>query len=223
MLSSFDGLRITPSDLDKLLTRPNFGGYSGCGTETGLIPSAVFGVVKRAATLKIGFQGVSDQVRDAWLQNQVCQLGNRVIVVLFENEGGSWWDGNGKPFRHCIMVTGRKGNDWAVFDPGWNPVNTSPPENLFTLSGHLLGGFTTRNNTHRTFIIDECRAYQRTSSQAPVAQLLSRANSPVEMLVSDPKGAQTGYNIVSNSDVIGIPDSRTPDIGISISCILAGL
>jgi hypothetical protein len=99
--------------------------------------------------------------------------------------------------QHFVVVTGRTSDDldWTLFDPGWSETQ-SPPLN--TLSAHLDGFY--NGTTLEWFGVIGTRTYQSTGGGAWFA---GTANSPIELLVTDPTGRQLGN--LNGSDVFGVP------------------
>ena len=135
---------------------------------------------------------------DGYLANHVCADQDRVILKL---------DENGNPKRnHFILVTGQQttptgATDWTVFDPGWNPINTSPATNLATLQGHL-NGFT-NNGVFRQFQVSGVRVF-RDLLQPIFSGITVSANSPVELLIADPQGRLLGNVTAGSPDLFQI-------------------
>jgi Chitobiase/beta-hexosaminidase C-terminal domain/Abnormal spindle-like microcephaly-assoc'd, ASPM-SPD-2-Hydin len=95
--------------------------------------------------------------------------------------------------QHFVVVNGRTSNDsdWALFDPGWSSA-------LDTLQGHL-NGFQ-EGSVLEQFTVAGTRTYQGTGGSS---SLSGNANSPVELLVTDPMGRQLGN--MNGNDTFGIP------------------
>lgn len=135
---------------------------------------------------------------DCYLKEHVCQNNDRVVLKLNEFEDGAYSG------SHYVFVTGELSQDWSVFDPGWNPANTSPGANLSTLSGHT-SGFTTSNGVQHSFQVSEARTYHDLSSAFNQQALSVTVNSPVEFLVIDPSGLRLGHLETIAADVFEIP------------------
>jgi hypothetical protein len=145
---------------------------------------------------------------DCYLAIHTCKNRDRVLLKL--NEFVNDLFETGPPAgHHFVYVTGESSagpTDWNVFDPGWDPKNTSPPENLSTLSGHWCGigtGFTTSNGNFHCFEVAEAETYRDSTSSSRSA-LNVKANSPVELLLADPTGNRLG-NLQPGTDVFEIP------------------
>jgi hypothetical protein len=143
----------------------------------------------------------SDADIDAYLNTHFCGNGERVILKLNETITKAGFTTNS---THFILVTGKAGNDWTVFDPGW--TNAVPLGNLTSLLAHEHGnGFTTSSGTvTHQFTVAGVRSFNMGS---PLALALDgSALSPVELLVTDPIGRRVGYNPSAGQDVSEIPN-----------------
>jgi hypothetical protein len=141
---------------------------------------------------------------NCYLEMHICKHGDRVILKLNE-----FVNGLAQPSGpHFIYVTGESSAgpaDWDVFDPGWNPNNTVTPNELSTLSGHLHGFLTAVNSNpiFRSFEIVEAETY-RDSTALSRAAINATANSPVELLLTNPQGLRLG-NLEPGTDLFEIP------------------
>ena len=142
------------------------------------------------------YQGTSVSL-DQYLSDNVCRHQNRVVLQLNEYANG------GYAGQHYVFVTGQStnGSDWNVFDPGWR----SAPS---TLGAHETG-FTTPNaagaSTFRQFSVGGVRTYQDSSSMGNTGAISVVANSPIELLITDPSGNRLGN--LNGTDVFEIPNA----------------
>jgi hypothetical protein len=130
---------------------------------------------------------------DCYLQTHVCQNGDRVILQLTEYDNHS----TQATGQHYVFVTGESSagpSDWIVADPGWS---AAPP----TLNDHISGF--TANNAFRQFPVTSALAY-RDSQSFNRAALSIVAQSPVELLFTDPQGRSLG-NLQTGTDAFEIP------------------
>jgi hypothetical protein len=147
---------------------------------------------------------------DAYLQNHVCEEGDRVILQLSEP---------GTQRQHFVFVTGQTSDsnganvDWTLLDPGWKQDSsggTCPgTSNLCTLQGHL-DGFNVVNSRRivvfRQFTgVSGVRTYHEYVSPPNPTTLSITADSPVELLLTDAQGRELGNLLPGVSDVIDIP------------------
>jgi hypothetical protein len=148
----------------------------------------------------------TDATVEAYLQNQVCGLQNRVILNLDEFEGSL----TNKIGQHFVFVTGKAnspaqdgGVDWSVFDPGWNAstIEGQTTDSIITSLDQHIQGFTTASGK-LYFRVAGAQAFQETSNPSSLSVV---ANSPIELLVTDPQGLQLGRSSGSNSGVFEIP------------------
>jgi len=216
LLTALNG-SATPTTLDTFLmgdTTPL--GYSPAGSGY-LNWCAVPGFMQNTVQL-VDWSAQNSSTINGYLTDHVVKKQDAVVLQLcFTNDGLSCLgtDKNNNactptsqntatcyPETHYIAVLGPTDNtdsDWNVFDPAWT-WTTSTPQNALTLSGHLAG-FIDSNGNNVRFLIRSARTYSR--SGVP-SQVCLRANSPVELLVTDPEGRQLGY-VPSGQDVFQIP------------------
>jgi hypothetical protein len=155
---------------------------------------------------------IASESQDQYLTDHVCSDGDRVIIKLNETIKGTTG-----AREHFVYVTGQapssgSGNiDWSVLDPGW--ANVQPPANLLTLSGHtdsMNGGFSTRpGGPKHTFTVAGVITNHDLSAtgQTNATSATTQANSPVELLITDPQGRTLGSSDGADdgADVYGIP------------------
>jgi hypothetical protein len=143
---------------------------------------------------------------DCYLETHVCQYGDRVVLALQECINKSSCGFNPTNPSHYVFVTGISADgptDWNVFDPGWQGVTCLDGSQncLSTLGGHL-NGFTTLSGNTLSFVVADARTFRDSASQSSGA-LYVTANSPVELLLTDPLGRTLGYS--NGADVFDIP------------------
>jgi hypothetical protein len=193
MLRSFDNPYLAsdfPSVLDDNLVA-NDGYDNSCGLFFDRIPQAT-----GFFTQILGGGVVLDL--DSYLDQHFCQEGDRAILRLNEYVNGSYHG------SHFLLVTGKNRSDWEVFDPGWQNQNVSPSGANVSLSGHYTG-FTTFNGqqaTFRQFTLSEVRLFSTTQIANP-GSLSITAQSPVELLLTDPQGNRLGNQ--GGNDLFEVP------------------
>ncbi|HKC65447.1 MAG TPA: hypothetical protein VKB86_17530 [Pyrinomonadaceae bacterium] len=239
MLTSFDSLRfITPTSLDSALKQtPSYNtatiklcppNQPNCSRLVDMVdmkdwcemnwasietvaPFTVSMVDSQQAVGSLLQDQGSPVTVDEYLNDHVCKNRHRVILQLNEVAVGNNF--NPTTSQHFVLVKGRSsdGNDWDVFDPGWNPANTfdnvtSPPpsKNITTLQGHVDGFFTNSGSTFRRFEVAGVRTYADISSSVFTGAITFTANSPAELVVVDSQGRRLGH--LSEGDVFEIPD-----------------
>jgi hypothetical protein len=195
--------------------------YSGADIDTGQLFDA---------------ENNAQETLDQYLQNHVCIDQDRVVLKLDETAVDENGTPNSTTSHHYVLVTGQQtpsngSTDWTVFDPGWNPDHTSdtmpdlstPSQNLGTLSGHMNGFYTNLSPTpthptpvpvHRTFQVSGVRVFGKLRPM--VGEMAICANSPVELLVTDPQGLLLGNVTAGAPDVFQIPNgSYTRDFPLA--------
>jgi hypothetical protein len=146
----------------------------------------------------------------SYLQQHVTAMGQRVILHF--NMTGTLVSGSGQCAAgdHFAAVVGPWGSDdWQLADPGWSA--TIPSTALFSLQGHLVGGFETSGTSstgetitcYHTFSVKNVLDYGPSPSAGSVE---FKALSPVELLITDSQGRRLG-NVTSGVDVYEIPQS----------------
>ena len=207
MLTSVSGFEsMTAAQLNTALTSNpegsvNAGYRHGCSMYWPAINNITGSVLTRVDSGSIVSASSADQsALDQYLDNHCW--GNRYRVILQLEQNGNSQE------THYIFVVGKTNGDWIVFDPGWGNAfdkGTSNPDPglLNSLNGHL-NGFRA-NNADRTFTVTGVETYQlNPSSKGSLSQI---AQSPVELLVTDPNGNRVGYDPVADTNVFEIPGS----------------
>jgi len=189
MLTSF-GIPITPAALDARLIQAK--AYSD---EDDLYFDGISSSVADLAQISLAFSGSSSLSPNDFLNDHISSRGERVILKLNESVNSVYVG------THFILVTGRNGNDWNVFDPGWNPQSVDPIANFSSLQGHQ-DGFT-HNGKLYTFTV----AGYRTFKSGSIGSFVVRAHSPVELMVTDPNGHRVGFDPISGTNVFEITDA----------------
>lgn len=201
MLMSF-GLPINPSTLNTRMKWVD-GFDSDCKMLFGKIPDAV----RDLADIQPISGWVSGSLDD-YLDLHFCNRDERIILRLIENVNGVCpeIDGHGHCVSaHFVLVTGKNGDDWEVFDPGWNPdniTNVVSKAHFATLQSHI-SGFTALGK-FRDFQVAEVRAFRIQGNRYAVR---FRSHSPVELLAIDPLGRRIGNYGQATNDIIEIPES----------------
>lgn len=206
MLSTFSGFEsMTPAQLDSLLIAPGKNGYN----EGDNLNWFAFPDITGNRIHCIDSHSIPNNLAalNAYLEEQHCSKSHRVIVHL-----NAYLDGDSQRYGHFILVTGKNGSDWNVFDPGWSHAwvgGTSDDDVLKSLAGHLTAvGFTTHdssgNNLNWKFEIEGVRTFV---DDVTIGSANYGAHSPVELLVTDPDGKRVGYDPTIGSNVFEIPGS----------------
>lgn len=119
-------------------------------------------------------------------------LGDQVVLQLCETTDGSTCN-----WAHYVAALQPNGDDdWLLLDPGW----TNAP---FSLEAHEMGFTVTPKGVTKTFRFKVlgALAYQTVTNPSSFQTV---AQSPVELLVTDPSGRRLG-NISSGNDIFEIP------------------
>jgi len=196
LLTTFNS-SVTPSSLDQFLSQPAINGYSDCGLVFATVPQlpALGNAVQLLPNWDPGTQDLN-----SYLAAHLSAQQQRVILQLCEvaSDGSCAKDSKGDLKTHYIVATGPiSSTDWQVFDPGWNDVTAQP--NLTTLSGHTEG-FYTSGGFHKYKVIGT-RTF---AGAADPSAFSAQAQSPVELLVTDPQGRRLG-NAGTGDDIFEIP------------------
>lgn len=196
LLTTFNS-SVTPSSLDQFLSQPAINGYSDCGLLFATVPQlpALGNAVQLLPNWDPGTQDLN-----TYLAVHLSAQQQRVILQLCEvaSDGSCAKDSKGDLKTHYIVATGPiSSTDWQVFDPGWNDVTAQP--NLTTLSGHT-DGFSTSGGFHKYKVIGT-RTF---AGAADPSAFSAQAQSPVELLVTDPQGRRLG-NPGTGNDLFEIP------------------
>jgi hypothetical protein len=201
MLTAFPGLdKETPATLDMQLTNVNgykpradmSRGWCKIGEATG----HAIGLISSFTVTDI----------EAYLTDHICDHGDGVILHFNELTTTNCTGGNllQTPGGHYVLVTGRTNDDWVVFDPGWSTAD--PQTNLYTLRGHTNGFCTTKSDlttVFRKFTIESVRTFRVGTTNKP--GLCIQAQSPIELLVTDPSGKRVGWD--GTNDIIEIGEA----------------
>jgi len=192
MLTSL-GVSVTPTSLDACLKRVM--AYSkddmdrGCDLDFKKIEAAVSGlgqvhIVSTRDPVSLSSYG-------DYLNQHFCSRGERVILELKEHVVGK------DPASHFVLVTGRNGTDWTVFDPGWHNAPSS-------LQAHLDGFMA--NGSGGPFAVSFTVASAITfTGGASQGAFSVRGYSPIELLARDPMGRRVGYDSQAGTNVFEIP------------------
>jgi hypothetical protein len=197
MLTSFPGLQdMTPAKLDAALTSlPNHFGYSGRAS----INWDAIAWATGYPILKIDAPILSNATAGQYLEQEICGLGNAVILRLQENVAGTV-----QPKTHFVLVLGETNSDWTVFDPGWRQATQSNA--LSTLSGHTNGFnpiISGKTGAFRQFNVVGAIIYSL--RPAPIAEFDGTLACPAEMQVADSIGRRLGYDPSTGNDHFEIP------------------
>jgi predicted membrane protein len=147
----------------------------------------------------------SNQTIQGYLTTHLVE--NQVVIIQLHYAAS---DGNSG--THYIAALGpidSTDSDWYIVDPGWPSTAVTCPSGsstcFSTLSGHLnAAGFTldlAKGAVNITFNVTRAITYASTGT---TGALVTSADSPVELLVTDPQGRQLGY-LTNGSDVFNIP------------------
>ena len=201
MITQF-GVPMTPDYLNRLLISAN--GYS---LEDDLDFTRVQQAVQSWVALRLDYYGdapTSMSCND-FLNTFYCALGEKVIIQLNVYVDGSLkLTPSRQPAHHYILVTGELDNDWSVWDPGWANAPT-------TLSGHCGNGFI--NGSHRlSFTVNGYRTFK----SGGLGCFAARAQSPLELTVSDPMGQIAGYDSSAGTNIFDIPGSGYAQDGLVV-------
>jgi hypothetical protein len=206
---------VTPALMDQYLTQQQ--SYTDCEMVAGDVPSYMSSI-NSPVQIDQGKQLDPTDV-DGYLNYHLITQRESVVLQLCYYLGNgpcsTTCDANGKNCAynntHFIVALGQNGSsDWQVFDPyPWlNPV---PSSSVATLSGHLQGF--TENGKDIHFQVIGARAF---ILPTPDAMSLSvEADSPVELLITDPESRQLGFT-QNGADLFEIPlGSYTRDFPIA--------
>jgi hypothetical protein len=208
---------VTPASLDAfLISDTNDPGYEQftdqsrpdyCNLNWSAIPS--FESAHSGGAVKIQMVDSSAQTNQtiqSYLTTHLVQKQQMVVIQLHYQAS----DGNaGTHYIAALGPTDSKFDDWYVVDPGWPPsaivCPSGSPSCFTTLSGHLnSAGFTlnlAKGAVTITFNVTAAITYSLTGVSG---RLVAIADSPVELLVTDPQSNQLG-NLPNGSDVFNIP------------------
>lgn len=204
MLTSIPGLgSMTPTELDQKLL-----GVNGYGAGDNLICSQL----PKAVSGKIRYVGAKDDIRDwmaldAYLNEHFCGNGQRVILRLSPSAAVN------PDNVHFVLVTGRSGSDWTLFDPGWKNAyptsgsTTADPGLLTSLMAHTNGFYIHPSGggvAFNKFYIAGVRTFSVDGSSGIFN---GTVQSPVEILVTAPDGKRVGYDPATSNDVFEISGS----------------
>jgi hypothetical protein len=203
MLTSYPPLALpamTPAVLDGYL-KANFAYDSSDDINFTFVPNALSSLIKLTEySQDLPAPSSYSGDYDPFLDTHFCANGERVILKLAEWVNGMQKLSQGQPAYHYILVTAKDGDDWDVFDPGWNPANTSPSANLGTLNGHLVG-FIDSSNNQRWFEVAGFRTFSSETSPT----LTFTAQCPIELLVTDPTGLSVGFDLDLETNIFEVP------------------
>ncbi len=197
MLTSF-GISTTPADLDEIFKRHHAYVES---SDANLCDQLLFGRNMEAAfaelgSVRIAFAGDNlGQSPDAFLTEHILNRGERVILHLDYSVNGV------HAGQHYIFVTGKKGSDWSVFDPGWRSTDASVTTALKSLASHQSGIM--MNGKNYVFTILGYRTFKLGQADSFVAQ----ARCPVELLVLDPAGRRVGFDSTGGTNIFELADA----------------
>jgi hypothetical protein len=147
----------------------------------------------------------TNQTIQSYLTSHLVQ--NQVVIIQLHYVAS---DGNsGTHYIATLGPTDSTDSDWYIVDPGWPSTAITCPSGsstcFSTLSGHLnAAGFTLnlkKGAVNITFNVTRAITYASTGT---TGALVTSADSPVELLVTDPQGRQLGY-LTNGSDVFNIP------------------
>jgi hypothetical protein len=147
----------------------------------------------------------TNQTIKGYLTSHLVQ--NQVVIIQLHYVAS---DGNsGTHYIATLGPTDSTDSDWYIVDPGWPSTAITCPSGsstcFSTLSGHLnAAGFTlnlAKGAVNITFNVTRAITYASTGT---TGALVTSADSPVELLVTDPQGRQLGY-LTNGSDVFNIP------------------
>ena len=215
LLTTFDGT-VTPVSLDASLIAdtkdPGYVQYTDltppdyCNFNWSAVPTVELQNSSNAINLQLlPSKAETNLTINDYLVTHLIQDKQMVVLQLHYQAS----DGNAGP--HYITVLGPTDStlsDWYVMDPGWPPsaVTCAPgfPSCLSTLSGHLKNPVFSvalaQGPVNFTFQVLGVRTY----ASAGTSRLVAGANSPVELLITDPEGRRLG-NLPDGSDIFEIP------------------
>ncbi len=200
------GYDIDPTMLDNLIVRqaPRPLGSGGFG----YLPSNdmnwvgieyLFECVKVGPCVGTGGNNyIPEAVYGPVFEDHFCRKGDQVIVQLTHDDAST--------DNHFVVLTGKRGSDWQIFDPGMRSAN---PRDLASLTSHLTGYKDYGGKLHR-YYVSGYRIYGRDKQNSfcsKRASVLIQAQSPVEVLVVDPSGSRTGYDSSQQQDLAESPGS----------------
>src|SRR5258706_7308754 len=151
----------------------------------------------------IGFWPIQlgNQSLNSYLDAHSILNDERVILGLNMFIDGVRHDG------HYIMVAGKNGSDWDVFDPGWR--SATPLANLSSLQGHFDGFYRSKtvNGTNVTSKYSFTLAGGYVFRPKRPGMFMAQARCPVDLLVVDPTGRRVGLDSVAATNLTEISDA----------------